>query len=100
MAQEKPKDIKCQYSSLCTLLNNDVLPINVQKEMCGLNHPEDKAYEPQVPEPVEFNPKEDYAHGPGGTCDSFMRYKDSKLIDTIARQLGSMVELLEEKGYM
>ena len=67
--------------------------------MCGIGHPEEKVYEPQVPKPDKFIPTEEYAHGPGGTCDVYMWYKDRKLITEIRELLSVQKELYVKYGY-
>ena len=55
--------------------------------MCGLGKTIDKNYEPSIPEIKKFEPTKDYAHGPGGACDAYMRYKDSDLIAFVRKKL-------------
>ena len=90
---------KCKYHHLCKLYNNGVLTEHMEVEVCGRGKPVDKNFEPQIPETSKFFPCEEYAHGAGGTCDSYMRYEDSKIVSSLVDHLVSLEKLVDKHGY-
>lgn len=94
---------KCKYHSLCSLYNNNVLSSNVEKEMCKIGLPVDESYEPEVPESEDFLPSADYAHGPGGTCDAYLYYRDNEMIPKITELIEkahSIEKILDKYDYL
>lgn len=62
---------ECKYHHLCSLYNNGVLPLEIEKEMCGSGLEIEDVYEPEIPTSIEFIPIEGYQFGSGGVCEAF-----------------------------
>ena len=100
MPDEKYKPVaKCRYYELCSLYNNDVLKPDIEIKMCGLGRPVNNEYIPEIPESADFKPSRNYAHGTGGECEAYTRYKNSQIISTLVDHLISLQALVDKHGY-